>query len=506
MTEVREEDGENVYVLATGAPAAPTGGWPLYVVREGAIYSLGTAYHRSVIPLLVVPASVRVGMTWETRTADGDLLYSGNVASRDEVQTAFGRRVVWEVQHGQGGPAENYDAGYPYPLREFAGVNPGPLIEGLGPKRGDVVLPLDAQPPPSAAPTLKATPLGDEPMVEVGEEGLLVTHVSATIDPNREGGRPVVRVASLVPSYVNPPGYYALRPAQGCSVFDGAALTDLPSGPGLTPCPDGAAVVVAEQGGTSQLPESTPGLSSGIVVEIPECYDLPGQCPPPMRLNAYSVEGIFRDAAGDARVLGRGDYGLVLGDYVQGSAADFVTYGYDPIANVEPLGRLLETRGLTTQRDLPEPLPFSWLASASDDRLGVGWFRGRDRLFWYQLTRGQITAAHASVPLPMRSVTARPGGRDTLSLSPDGRVDRIEVTVDGVEVRPLGRIALPADAWLAGGFVQGDDLIAVVQRGFVHSIGGIYDPPPQLGAPWLYRVPLPASAAVAPAGSTPRAS
>ena len=500
VTEVRREGGEDVHVLATegsNGTSTPTDHWPLLVVRKGAIYGLGTTYHRAATPILVVPATVRVGMKWETRTAGGALLFSGSVDSRESTETSFGTRVVWGVSLAVGGPAEMIDNSYPYPLREFAGVSPGRLIEGMGPDREDVVVPLDSQDISPPTVSLAASPLGSGPMMEVDELGFITTYISASIEPTRQGGLPVVKVRGLVPFY-RPPGLFIYDVAEGCGVLKGGVLEDLPGGEpnavGLTPCPDGAAVV-----GGSQIRDVDGGRSTGIVVEAPPCFP-PGPCPPLVRLNTYSLDGIFATPGGGVRVLAQGDNGFVLGDYdpagPPGILPERAARGFDRINAGAPLGWLLGTRGLQA-RPPEKGAPLSWITAGSGDRLGVAQFRLDDRLFWYRLEGGQVRAAHASAPMPMRSVTASPDGRVTLSLSPDGRVDRVDVTVDGIEVRPLGRVALPAGSWLAGGFVQGGDLIAVVQRGFVRSLGAAFDPPPILGAPWLYRVALPAGAPVA---------
>ncbi len=469
---------------------------------------------------LLVPATVRVGMRWQSRV-DGKLRFSGQVLSRSEEATAFGPRPVWRLRlvderaltygaAGSGNTARK--AGVPWELRLVEGRGPDgadhltscrdwldPALAGRGiraPDHGVTVVPLDddSVDAPADVPTVKLTQMAKTPIAE----GFLPFEAGSYPDPDTPGARIVaMRGRKMVF------GQYMIGNARAgfsagggwsdavemrCARWSGTTIAPLGT---EVPCTTPDAVVATSSGDVQALPV----LWDGNPVRYNVCM---GDC----GMQVYhEFIGIWAGLDGLPRALAWGG-GNVLhtGRYQQGTVI-LNTYGFvDNVFSVfHGYGQLFgpsRTSQLVWAR--PEQGGDVSVAEYSNDhRLPQG-----RTAFTRLRADGSVARRHLAAPaIEMASTVVEASGRSHYVLGFDGLLRRVHVERDGVTFEPIARLAAPAGEFLVAAFVDGGEIVALSQRGFLGVSPWFqpdgYEPTrhPVLGDVVAWRGKLPAAAA-----------
>lgn len=262
------------------------------------------------VPRLVVPATVRRGMKWQTRSAAGEVLLSGEIGAGDNRDTPFGRRRVWTLR-------------IDVPNR---GKWQQDFIEGRGPVgTAFSLVPLEerSEPlPPRVA--LKAS--GIQPLeVRAGAESFSVIEDPLT-------GRPEAHLGVYVPGApkenVGIHGlYYRRYPNRRmCYVTEGQKLVPLdpklskeygfPHDYALGPCQDAAGVVFLPGAKRARIPLSSQGWSFGGWPDAPYCWAVPGLHCPIEPLFPNRVRGAFAHGGAAMALVDHSTYGAGTGAFI----------------------------------------------------------------------------------------------------------------------------------------------------------------------------------------------
>lgn len=402
-----------------GAPAVgvfASGSFELYAKAADGVFRIGASgTGLDPHPALVVPATVRVGMTWDV-FGDGDQVASTfTVESREAQDTATGPRIVWRI------------------LRRFASHAPDERAtywEGRGDgDRMPAVFPLDDVPVESVTPM----PVALEPMkatIDTGEDQVI-----------GDGGS----TAKLV-AYYSPLLPFSMVHAKGA-----AEALILSHGPrGFDHCikTDGSTIRRGSVNGTNTGKFATN--------EGDECAGFISESPPVTRL-------------GDATATLVGDrvywMAVVAGGYVSGreraiigfdgktpellSVNDERLFGAMRVGSGESFGGAFDASKEYTlddtlvgiNRDLVRVYPFPGKDSKNAELLVMA---NDGRLWSASLVDGNLSAPRLETTLgatlsPQMSVN----GMDLLAVAPNGRIDELVPTRDGLMIRHLADVGLP---------------------------------------------------------------
>ncbi len=486
VLEAREVDGRTVLPLSNSTRIGPNliqspgepgcirylsvdddGVWYVGAPREGLLEE----------GALLVPREVRVGKKWETRLG-GKVRYSGEVMSRTEEDTLFGRRAVWmlrltdhraltyEGQDARSVPRKN---GLAFALR---------LVEGRGPddfgqltscrpwdpvRLGDlggqtVIVPLDDDPRARVtAPEVVLAPLGTAPLTE----RFLPWAAGLYPDPQDPTSR-VITLRGRFPFF----GQYLIGDAE--VGFDaGGGWSDVPGmrcahwrGDTITPfrsdetCTSPDAVLVTRDGAFSALPIFAEGSPLQRELCVGDCERV-----------YHEFIGIFEGADGLPRALSWGDEGLLeSGRYEQGTLTNGSLSYVDERFDVYP--------GYAGLFDVPTS-QLVWPRLHEDGTLSLVEFADDYRspssrvAFAHLPAPGRIRARHlAYVALERPATVVEPGDRAHYVFGAEGLLRRVHIGRDGIELEPVARVRLPNDDLLTTAFVAGDEIIALSQRNF----------------------------------------
>ena len=180
--------------------------------RDDGVYLLGTRHLGWLVrPILWVPATVRVGMIWQS-TADDGTERTFTVVSQTPVATILGTQPAWTI-------AESRPEGGTFLPRQY--------VEGFGNPTlsGALVLPEHNPPSPPASPAATAlTPLnGGAPVVT----SFYAQRVTAAHDPTAPGGLGVVlRLGGSLSYFLNDGSNAAFveTPGVACVHTDGTTF------------------------------------------------------------------------------------------------------------------------------------------------------------------------------------------------------------------------------------------------------------------------------------------
>ena len=253
------------------------------------------------VPRLVVPATVRRGMKWQSRGPDGTVWLSGEIDAGDNQDTIFGRRRVWTLR-------------IDVPNR---GKWEQDFIEGRGPVSTKFSLvPLtektDALPP---RVTLQAT--GIAPL----QQHAAVASFSVIEDPKtgRQEANMGIYVPGIMEEDVGIQGIFAIRYPyrRACFATEGGKLRGLdkrlgaisgqPAEPDVLPphdyddgpCQDAAGVVLLASGERKRLPLSVFGKGFTAWPNAPHCVGVQGMKCPNIPLYPTITTGAYADIEPD---------------------------------------------------------------------------------------------------------------------------------------------------------------------------------------------------------------
>lgn len=253
------------------------------------------------VPRLVVPATVRRGMKWETRAPDGTVWLKGEIDAGDNQDTLFGRRRVWTLR-------------IDVPNR---GTWEQDFIEGRGPVGTRYSLVPLAEKAAALPSRTKLQSTGIAPLVQKAA----VTSFSVIEDPKT--GQPEANMGLYVPG-IDPEDvgvngvYYVRYPyRRSCFVTEGAKLRGLDARLGpiagvpaqanqiaphdydIGPCQDAAGVVQLSNGERMRLPMSSYGFGFIDWPNPTHCLAVQGMKCNPRPLFVSHPTGAYADAAPD---------------------------------------------------------------------------------------------------------------------------------------------------------------------------------------------------------------
>lgn len=526
VLEPVELEGEQVVPLAS-TRRGPTVhlGWPnepaawLYFSQDsdGNIWFRGQPREGlTPTPALFVPATVRVGMkwssgrveryeesfqdgtgvandfvsepcanpdprAWEGHECDGGR-FTIEVTARRAEDTPYGIRPVWSFRVTDW-RAMRPLAERPYPDDDvFDGVSfEIEFIEGRGPRQWPGaasfegaglsttgLTPLEPWVAPEPLPAIELEPLrAGQPLGGLARR-TLARGASGYLDPNGFGDEALTAFSGRWMFYsqggtedLRQPFWTAV-PIDHCVTHgaDGGESAVFPwavDAAEAQDCLQGGAVAVPSDGGPrSQIP-ATPGYSIGALWVPRGMYEGPGgtiygvfpgsyghySC---ANLNAAG-ECLIRNATGWPNELTYevGEVG------VDGAAVDYTTHrGFarwarstleeDPVDDA----LWLDANGATVRVIEPtKTLRFAAWDSAAGQ------------------TRFEHVAYHG---LGDFNVFSKPGGRDVLLSTFAGRLERVHMLDDGIEIEPLGDVVVPRGQFLAGAVIVDDELVVYTQK------------------------------------------
>ena len=523
------ERGPNEDFLAPSEPAR----W-MYLTQdeEGAIWFHGEPRSgRLNPPALLVPAEVRVGMRWNTgrfaggqawgrpdigpchdpsprawegHSCQGSPRFTIEVAERAEIDTIYGTRPVWSLLIT--------DWGRHTPAYQFPGYPDEPVWDGVPSSlqfvegRGPLNIPLKLDDPTAAATGSGVVPL--EPFVSQGvlppiqlqpltehrliDDGALATSASAYFDPSL--GTTVVsshRVASvwapaLIEGGADIPGF-ANSGMEGCWGRDSGESLDVDA------CRWGAGVTVSTSGDRALTLDL---LAGGL----------------PWR--GAQMIGLFEH---DDTFWGLG----VSRDIEARQPLDAIALGeLDPDGDIDHVPSIVnefDTIWLELWPRVPGVVlsggASMWVdGDGSAIRLaefgGLGPFAPTNGIRFSQWDRDAMRPRfeHLAYPSLMDiNTTSEPGGKTVLLTTFAGRIDRMYLVDDGIEIEPLGDVAVPDGQFMTGAVLADGELIVFTQRDFtgidVHFDRGFTcngactglnrATPPQHGQTLVWRADLP---------------
>lgn len=384
-------------------------------------------------PVLLVPATVRVGMRWRAKVR-GKSRYEFEVTTRDLQRTAYGERPVWSIQE------TNLTTAAVIERRYIEGVGFTEVDSASQPSYASFMRPLDPRPTPPY-PTLPATPLTPYIFEPGVFDGLQTTSVSLVRPADSSSATLIVKgITECAASNCD---------VDLCFAVEGASTTrESISGP----------VDTYHQGrrcSYQRFAENLPHFAddaSGAFVNAHDVYWVPRD----RRGGQDGVTAIFADpdsleprilagSSGGANILS--DLGWAAYSTTQGSGAQ------DP----RPLGgqwamlsNLVGKLALenTTNEDT-QTTAFSLAAPGQTPQFAV---LSRNKVLMY----ATLVDNTLPTPTPVATLSGQPSvttdqyGQHLLITSPDGRIDRI-VVADGTLVpEAIGRVELPAGEELVG--------------------------------------------------------
>ena len=409
-------------------------------------------------PILFAPSKAKVGMRWTTESAGGTLLYAFEVVSRTVQDTMWGRRPVWHVEYED---FRNYQLNYYHEWVADTTTFTVDFVEGRGPLsfepslRGgreytSVVVPLE-DPAPMAAPPSTRTPvrtlLGGEPLPKGSVSGMVPGGLSMTAFPDDPDvlqgiiyGRAVVINQPFGGSNIgvttasDGPAHYCLSLTRG----------ELNHDVNYAECLEAQGLVFDVDGGSHINSVShLRSTLSHIMMGKFDCND--GDC------FDWEISGIYRGLDGVLRVLA-GSYGLLsTGDLDWNKGRDNI------LPPIHHHGYALDESG-------------TFLRFARDTEAGL--IVGTEDYSRLALAvvppdGGSITRRfHATYLGGAYSVLTTVEGQRLFRTSPDGRIEELVLTADGVDVLLLAEVDLDEGELLGGAVAWGDDLLVVINRNF----------------------------------------
>jgi len=423
------------------APYEPVA-WRYLSERGGDVYLEGTPgdglYPHAA---LFVPAKVRVGMRWEAETDEsGTARFTLEVKGREVAPTIYGPRATWTIDLFDARRPELRGTAY----RFIEGRGPADVPGDGGEPRAITVgvVPLDGSVTTRPLPTLALRPLGGIASTGLATGGLVV-RMLGTANAARDGKLLRVSVVALVPTINNSGGPYVpttftLTTAATCATWtpggDLGATTD---------CYDPATTLVMPDGSMPQL------TTRDVLPDLDDCTK-GGRCA------KYVLQGIYASAQG-VKVLGtepNAPQELLVGDHAPNPSV----VG-ESLANPVPAGTGLIHLGFPTG-----------VKYASDDGAGGAnlFVTVSGRLGYAHLVAGpRVENAHFATELSGRlGIVSRPGGPELTRTTPDGTVEAIVASPNGVAIQPIGHVELPPGHWLAGALRHEGRLFVLTHSGY----------------------------------------
>ncbi len=423
-------------------------------------------------PVLFAPAKARVGMRWHAKSPGGDKLYDFEVVSRTVRDTPWGRRPVWRIRYTD---YRNYVLNYyhervgdshPYTVDFVEGRGPLEFEPSLrsGQAYASVVVPLEDPMPDAKAPSGRdpvSYPWGKEPMGG-GLSGMVPGGLSMTMFP----GEPDVLQGVLYGRAVtiNLPFGSSGDPSMTIPT-DGPAHTCLTlTRDGTAPvgssgsCLEAQGVAFDANGEAQMIGVShVRGVRSHIPFGKFDCND--GDCAD------WEYSGIYRALDDTLRILAGTQSLLTLG------VRD--TEGFQ--GPFDHHGRVLLESGSALR--FPLDTPAGLLVGAEEsNHLTVA-------LVPHDGT-SVTTRFHETYLGGTYNVLTTADGQRIFRTSPDGRVEELMMTAEGVEVVHLAEVDLAKGELLGGAVAWGEDLLVVINQDFqgaTDADAGAQVPVPKFG-------------------------
>jgi hypothetical protein len=451
-------------------------------------------------PVLWVPNAVRVGMRWSHPPR-----WQFEVTDRIETSP-----VTWRVRVTDARRRTTNDSntqviiGLPYEVQYIEGSPLPPLQRARSAMNGPFpgLLAQDDPPTPAApvaVPELVLRPLnGGEPLVD----NVVPSFVGVVVDP--DGDRIDLTIDGQASSFENSgvtTSFFVASEVTFCgrySVGDDR-LSELPAG--ANTCRDARGTVVDGQGRVLSVNNNRwqryrycrPATGTGGIIT----------CNP----ENERMAGIFRAADGTAMVFREGVGVLQLAPHDGDEDTPMGTYGALVDADWASLERFPGGQEIGVDLWLPEPDATGWkLLAVKQNGLATSHIR----------SNGIIDRQAAMIDEGGNlGLTSDAAGRRVLRTHPDGAIERITWSDDGIHLarQPLARIGLAADRVLVGAVEVGDRLLVLTLDGYegndaqysvagsrpgeVINIGADRGVPPNLGHIRLWDAPTPATAPAA---------
>lgn len=436
---------------------------------------------------LLVPSTVRVGMKWES-WIDGEKRVTGEVVSREEMDTIFGRRTVWTLNIFD-------DRRYWYEGPDLAdsprltgSKKVMTLAEGLGPITHDIfgtagyeatltlpnhiVVPLGDAPPAIEPPVVTLRAVDDKPLVE----NFLVKRAGAI--PQADGSIVVSlsgETISFGESFIGDAegggsdgGRWGSFQAYGCGRLRGDAIeavsVDAPE------CVPADSLLQMQDGTTHGLPFFAHSGDS-----VPEAHCPTGslECIPMV----HQFRGLFEkvgvpialawSAEGYAAPPGSISIGRYDSQYYVENALSFPD-GFEVYPTVLPFLMARPHGHDSSGRE------FFWTRRHDDGHVSVvdpgaqDHLSGSGRIAFTRLEEVPHTAAeHWVYPaMEVQSTVTAVGANQHFLFGYEGLLRRAHLERDGVSFEPIAQLTAPEDEFLTAAFVVDGEIVAFSQRGF----------------------------------------